>query len=253
MSTASPSPLPSQTAASPLPDGLRTPAHRDGPVRRRSRLYTWFAATLRWLHIYVSLVGFTALLFFAVTGITLNHPTWLGGDVQRVVELEGTVPETVLPRKAPEAPSEEPGASAAAPSDAGLDDGVDRLAVAEHLRATHALRGKVSDFRVDDAECMVLFRGPAYSADAYLDRATGKYTVTQTSMGLVALLNDLHKGRDSGSVWSIVIDVSGVLMVVVSLTGLILVFYLRRRRRSGLIVAVIGTFVLMAAYYFGVA
>ncbi|QDT53723.1 hypothetical protein Pan44_17460 [Caulifigura coniformis] len=217
--------------------------------RRHSPFYTWFAATMRWLHIYVSLVGFTALLFFAVTGITLNHPTWLGGDAQHVTDFDGTIPEAVLPRKPLEAATESESTSDA---EEGGDDGVDRLAVAEHLRATHSLRGKVSEFRVDDTECMVLFRGPAYAADAYLDRATGKYTVTQTAMGLVALMNDLHKGRDSGQTWSLVIDISGVLMIVVSITGLVLVFYLRRRKRSGLISVVVGTFILIGAYYFGV-
>jgi len=203
---------------------------------------------MRWLHIYVSLLGFTSLLFFAVTGITLNHPTWLGGDVQRVTDDAGTIPESVLPRRPLDA---EPTTTDGEGAD--VNDGVDRLAVAEHLRAAHRLRGRVSEFRVDDAECMVLFRGPAYSADAYVDRATGKYTVTQTAMGPVALLNDLHKGRDSGDVWSIVIDVSGALMIVVSITGLVLVFYLRRRRRSGIIAAVIGTLILFAAYFLGVA
>jgi len=34
--------------------------------------------------------------------------------------------------------------------------------------------------------------------------------------------NDLHKGRDTGKTWSILIDVSAVLMTLISLTGLIL-------------------------------
>ena len=38
-------------------------------------------------------------------------------------------------------------------------------------------------------------------------------------MGFFAVLNDLHKGRDTGSAWARVIDLSAVLMTLVSLTG----------------------------------
>ena len=59
---------------------------------------------------------------------------------------------------------------------------------------------------------------------------TGHYRLTESSHGLVAVLNDLHKGRDTGTAWSVVIDVSAVLMTFISLTGLVLLLYLKRRR-----------------------
>ena len=35
---------------------------------------------MRWFHTYVSMLGLGSLLFFSVTGLTLNHPDWtLGG------------------------------------------------------------------------------------------------------------------------------------------------------------------------------
>jgi hypothetical protein len=67
-------------------------------------------------------------------------------------------------------------------------------------------------------------------------------------MGLVALLNDLHKGRDSGKAWGVVIDLSAVLMVLVSLSGLILVFYLQKRLFSGLVTLGAGAAVCCLAY-----
>jgi hypothetical protein len=62
----------------------------------------------------------------------------------------------------------------------------------------------------------------------------------------VALINDLHKGRDTGAAWSVVIDVSAVLMTVSSLTGLALLCTLRRRRVPGLLVAFAGTVAVLA-------
>jgi hypothetical protein len=47
---------------------------------------------------------------------------------------------------------------------------------------------------------VVTFKGHGYAADAMIERDTRKYKLTQTSHDLVAVLNDLHKGRDSGPV-----------------------------------------------------
>lgn len=211
--------------------GMVTPRPHKKPWSTRA------AAIIRWLHLYLSLLGFTALLFFAITGLTLNHPTWLGADTQRVSEFSGKLEHSwlTLPNI-----TDDPAQS------------VDRLNVVEHLRAEHGLRGAVSEFRVDDYECLVLFRGPAYAVDVVVNRETGEYSATQTVMGLVAIMNDLHKGRDSGLAWSLVIDASAILTAMVSITGLVLLFWLRRRRWSGLLTTVAGTIVLAAFYLFGV-
>src|SRR5690242_1346613 len=64
----------------------------DPPQPRNGKsLHTQFAAVVRWLHIYVSLLGFTALTFFAITGVTLNHPTWFGIDAVRTTEHKGEI------------------------------------------------------------------------------------------------------------------------------------------------------------------
>lgn len=229
----------------PLAGASRVP-HRPRPWAIR------FASVVRWLHIYVSLIGFTALMFFAVTGITLNHPTWFGGTVQTVSELKSQLQAEWVAVPAPGSGSDDAGKGSDVeprePADPGEPDparGVAKLEVVEHLRQAHGLRGAVSEFRIDEFECMVLFKGPGYSADVFVDRVTGAYTVTQTAMGLVAVMNDLHKGRDSGQVWSWVIDVTALLMVFTSVTGLVLLFYLRLKRFSGVVTAVVGTIVFI--------
>jgi hypothetical protein len=192
-----------------------------------------FFAAIRWLHIYLSMLGFVALAFFSVTGITLNHPTWFGAAANRVDEHQGHMSTQWL------------GANATSADDAAA---VDKLAVAEFLRSEHRLRGAVTEFRVDEAECLVTFKGPGYAADAFIDRATGRYDLTVSQQGPVAILNDLHKGRDSGRSWSLVIDLSALLMLVSSITGLVLLLSLKRRRTAGLLTAVVGMAVLVAVY-----
>ena len=143
-----------------------------------------------------------------------------------------------------------PAASASASGDDSDETRhVDRLAVVEYLRKTHRIHGALAEFTVDEAECSVTFKGPGYSADARIARETGEYSLTQRSQGFVAVINDLHKGRDTGRAWAWLIDVSAALMTLVSLSGLILLFYLKRRRLAGVAIALIGTAVVAAVYY----
>ncbi|MEM7308744.1 MAG: PepSY-associated TM helix domain-containing protein [Planctomycetota bacterium] len=193
------------------------------PKGRRG-LYQKSASVFRWLHIYISMLSFGALFFFAFTGITLNHPTWFGAAEQTVRDLEG--------RFVPELLTEDP----------------DRLGIAERLREEHRLRGAVAEFRVSEYDYMVVFKGPGYAADIFIDRETGHYTVTETASGTMALLNDLHKGRDSGAAWSWVIDVSAVITLLASLSGFGLLLYIKKRRVPGVFAALAGTAVLVAAW-----
>jgi hypothetical protein len=194
-------------------------------VSFRRQLYRKSAAAFRWLHIYLSMLGFTTLMFFAVTGVTLNHPTWLGGSAQNVEDAFGELPPSLVAGE------------------------VDQLEVAETLRQRHGLKGRVTEFQVDEYECMIVFKGPGYAADAFVDRESGKYSVTTTSGNWTSIFNDLHKGRDTGTIWNtLIIDGSAVLLVLMSLSGFGLLFYLKKRRVTGLLAAVAGTVILIAAW-----
>ena len=184
-------------------------------VRRRRPLRLRVHTVLRWLHIYSSMVSLLVVLFFAATGVTLNHPDWLAGE--RTEEVSGTLPAAWKTAK-----------------------GIDWLVVAEHLRAAHGVHGTVADRREDDREGSLTFRAPGYSADAFIDMEDGSYKLTVSYQGAVGVLNDLHRGRDAGSAWAWLIDVSGLFLVFLSLTGLGLLFYLRKVRIKGLVVMTAG-------------
>ena len=181
------------------------------------------AALSRWLHIYLSMASFGILFFFAVTGLTLNHTEWFAGQ-QKTRQTKGMIEaKWIKPQVA-------------------------RLEIVERLRAAHGIKGALSDFRIDDQQCAVSFKGPGYAADTFIDRASGAYEITETRMGFAAVINDLHKGRDSGKGWSLMIDVSAVLMTLVSLSGLILILFLQKRRFSGLLAAAIGAALCYLVY-----
>jgi hypothetical protein len=223
-----------------------SPPHPDHAAHAPS---AWRALKIRvvklalWLHIYVSMFGLAAVLFFSVTGITLNHPDWFFGGAERREEAEGQVDVKWLHVGEP-ASAEGGGSESSGEPDRSKE--VAKLEIVEHLRKMHSLRGALDYFRVEEKMCTVSFKGPAYAADADIDRESGHYNLTQTSHGLVAVLNALHQGRDTGPVWSVVIDVSAVVLTVISLTGLVLIFFLKLRRGPGLIVGLVGAGVIVA-------
>lgn len=190
----------------------------------RRRLPQW----VRWLHIYLSMFAFGATLLFAVTGLTLNHADWFEAGDPSVQVIEGKLDAVKLRGE------------------------VDKLAIVEELRAKHGLKGMVKEFSVDDHECFVLWKGPGYSADVVIDRELTNYTGEVANRSWVAVIDDLHKGRDSGPVWSFLIDVAAVSLTVMSITGLWLLFYLKKRRRNGLIVAAVGGMLVVLAFALGV-
>jgi uncharacterized protein len=180
----------------------------------------------RWLHIYVSMASCALVFFFAVTGVTLNHLDWFGG-AERTTQAKGRLDS--------------------AWTNTGAGD-IAKLDVVEYLRRTHQLGGTVTDLRVDDEQCAISFKGPGYSADVAIDRRTGDYELTETRFGFVATMNDLHKGRDTGAVWRAAIDVSAGLLVLISLSGLILIWFVHRHRLAGLLLLVCGAVVSALVY-----
>jgi hypothetical protein len=217
------------------------PSSANGRPARRT-LSIRFAALIRWLHIYLSMFGLASVLFFSVTGLTLNHPDWFFAGAESRVEAEGQIDPRWLHLDTP------------SPSSSGEEQepdpsrGVAKLEIVEHLRGAHGIRGALAEFRAEEAECLVTFKGPGYAADAFIDRESGRYNVSQTYHGFLAVINDLHKGRDTGPAWSALIDVSAVLMTLISLTGLVLLFYLKLRRVPGLAVTLLGTVAVAAVY-----
>ncbi len=58
--------------------------------------------------------------------------------------------------------------------------------------------------------------------------------------------------KATGLAWSILIDASAIVLTFISLTGLVLLFYLKLGRIPGLAVAIIGTIIVLALFLLGV-
>ena len=181
----------------------------------------------RWLHIYVSMISFAIVLFFSVTGLTLNHADWFQSKTA-TKQVKGKLTTAWVNNK-----------------DTSL---VNKLAIVEYFRNQHSIKGAVNDFRIEETQVSVAFKGPAYEAVTFINRISGEFALSETYTGFVGYINDLHKGRDTGKVWSFAIDIAAILMVIISLTGIILLLYIKRKRLNGLILVVIGTILLYLVY-----
>ena len=112
-----------------------------------------------------------------------------------------------------------------------------KLEVAEFLHAEHRLKGNVVEFEIDELEFFIVFKGPGYAADVFIRRDNGRYSIAETTADAMAVLNDPHKGRDSGKAWLWLIDISAVVMLLMSISRFGLLLYIKKRRNPGLLAA----------------
>lgn len=211
-------------AHSPLPvtdskTGAATPAAGStarpvaAPRARHRKWRTWWLKQLHswhWISAALSLVG---MLLFAVTGLTLNHATSISAE-PKVSERSVALPPALRDQLR---------------GDHRTDDPLPR-SVAEHLAGAIGLdaRGRAGEW--SDEEVYVALPGPGRDAWIAIDRATGAVTSELTDRGWVSYLNDLHKGRNTGSAWFWFIDIFAAACIIFTISGLLLLQLHARHR-----------------------
>jgi hypothetical protein len=203
--------------------------------RKKSRKTFWLKQlhTWHWVSSAVSLIG---LLLFAVTGFTLNHAAEIEGSPQTIekkAQLPAPLLATIKPDGAPDARKPLP-AVVAAWVEANLPV----------KRATAAAEWSAS-------EIYLALPRPGGDGWVAIDRETGEVTNETSDRGWIAWLNDLHKGRNAGTVWKWFIDIFVLACVVFSLTGLVLLQLHARHRPSTwpLVAAGLAIPAILAIYF----
>ncbi len=136
-----------------------------------------------------------------------------------------------------------------APEDRSKD-----LLIVEALRKDFGLRGAITgppSYETEDGidKVYVQFKSPGYEAEVRIRTSDGEARIVERSKGLVGVMLDLHRGKESGMAWSVVIDAIAILMVIVSITGFILWTSLKSRAHYGLWILLAGTAVGFAVYF----
>ena len=169
-------------------------------------------STSRALHIYISTALFFLLILFCVSGIVLNHVDWLKNDKSNG-QVSTAIPQALM-----------------AKANTQLDTLPTLYPDIEAFFAEQYALTKVKsiEWEKEDALVMLDYPLPAGFAYAELDFTTGELNLDYQTGGFLSLIGDLHKGRHSGAVWSWVIDISAVLMIIFSITGMIILFQNRK-------------------------
>lgn len=175
--------------------------------KRQARVWHWMSGA----------ICLIAMLGFAITGITLNHASQIPGQIN-TVETTLSLPAAQL-RALEAGPEAEGSAPLPASVAAYLSDQLD-IRLADQS-------GEWTDFDV-------YVSLPRAGGDAWIsiDRETGEVAYESTDRGVIAFANDLHKGRNTGPIWSLFIDIFAGACVVFCLTGLWLLALHADKRNS---------------------
>lgn len=159
------------------------------------------------------------MLLFAVTGITLNHAAQI--PATPVIDAGNRqLPDTLLPALFAQAEKAE-----AAAGKAPLPP-----ATAAWLARELDLSIGRRDAEWSSGEVYVSLPGPGSDAWLSIDTQTGAVEYETTDRGAISLLNDLHKGRNTGPAWALFLDVFAVACLVFCLSGLFLLHFHARQR-----------------------
>lgn len=167
------------------------------------------------------MISLLLVLFFAFTGLTLNHPEWTFGQPPTTTEESGTLPEGAID-----------------------GDTVDFLTISEYVRSTNGVTGSITSHGTSGTTGWITYLAPGYSASLDFDTSTSAYTVSETTQGFMGALNDIHKGKGTNDAWSVVIDISALVLCFIALTGLTLEILNRSKaKRRNLLLALGGSIV----------
>ncbi|WP_221796082.1 PepSY-associated TM helix domain-containing protein [Oceanobacter mangrovi] len=161
-----------------------------------------------WVSSALCLVG---MILFAATGITLNNAAHIAAE-PRTTTIEASLThglQQVLE---------------------GHDTGPLPVPLRRWLQQQYELDIPARDAEWDGSEVYLALPRPGGDAWLSIDLEAGELIYERTDRGMVSLLNDLHKGRNTGVAWSWFLDVFSVTCLIFSLSGLwLLVRYARNR------------------------
>ena len=174
----------------------------------------------RLIHLYSSTALFASLAFFCITGLTLSHGWYLdesGSSGSSTIALPPELAANLTP-----------------------DDWDPDLSALQQLIREQTKLSSPQNIELDReyGEIILSYNAPGGDAEVFVT-ADGMQVDVQRGSWL-AVMNNLHKNRDAGTVWSLLVDITAIGMMLFALTGLIIVFQNRLKRHRSLWVVGLG-------------
>lgn len=180
-----------------------------GSTNNPGRAY-WLKTLHQW-HWISSAIALIGILLFSFTGVTLNHVAQLDAEphiVNQSAQLPGDLQAQLLALgtqyEEDQIAPNLPGALVS-----WLDDSL-------HVNVSS------SENEWSDRELYMSMQRPGGDAWLSINLLNGSVKYQDTDRGWIAYLNDLHKGRYTGTAWSWFIDIIAVACLLFSITGLLI-------------------------------
>lgn len=199
---------------------------------RAKRIFHWS----RLIHVYLSTLFLGLLIFFSITGLLINHSDWIKSPADEG-QFEKPIPADVLASwegfdwsEAGELPETKP--------------------ILTFLKNSYGLVHP-KEVKVDNEAREISFDFQMASSYVFVTAGADDKSLRfeHRNFGFWQVMGDLHKGRNSGSSWSLLIDVSAVAVILFSLTGLFILFQNMKQRRIGSLLTVGGLLLPVLIYY----
>ncbi|MBC3862370.1 PepSY-associated TM helix domain-containing protein [Undibacterium jejuense] len=195
-----------------------SPSHSD-----QQRRAFWLRHLHQW-HWISSALCLTAMLLFAVSGITLNHSAQIQAH-PRILKKAVHLPAPVL-QQLKQAQRDD---SQTLPEN-----------VRDWLKSQLAIRVEQQVPEWTPEEVYVALPRPGGDAWLRIGLGDGALEYELTDRGWIAYINDLHKGRNTGVVWNYLIDAFAVLCLIFCMTGFFLLKMHAKNRPSTWPIVVFG-------------
>ena len=196
----------------------------------------------RRLHVYISMALLFVVLFFSVTGITLNRPELFESSQPNIQRSTLTLPTSLFTVQDGRLKADETAFETFLFEEANLSGVPSGLDIYAEIEDGELLIGEVS----------MDFKGPGYNASVFVDVTSEFVEVETTNYGVIAFLNDLHKGRNSGEVWKWFIDITALLMIFFVLTGVCLLLPKKKTLNTSIKWTVLGSAISLVIYFVAV-
>ena len=173
---------------------------------------------MRILHIYSAMPVLLLMLFFAITGIFLNHPDW---DKTRSSKQKITVTAPLW------------FANAENWNNNFQQHG---LRILQWLDAKHDIRATKFAIEWDDYDRLLIMTLDSPAGNTVIEAVIDdrEIVIDQRQLSLLAMLNNVHRAKHTSEFWLYLSDVSAVAMVLFCLSGFWLVFINRLQRKPAI-------------------
>lgn len=177
----------------------------------------WLKTLHEW-HWITSALALVGMLFFSLTGITLNNVALFEAP-PAVTNHQAQLPDPLITQLAQL-------------SEQGIEEETVTL-------PSEFLKWSQTSFRVDaseatqewsDRDLNLSMQRPGGDAWMSINLSDGKVKLQDTDNGLIAYFNDLHKGHYTSRWWTWFIDAMGVSCLIFALTGFFILFLHAKNR-----------------------